>query len=273
MPKMQTANAGKRLRCGYVPLPESGVDTPKPKQCAQTRAAHNETISIKRKGPEAGVRKVRPPKVEDHDFQRAFHSPMTCMAGSSCKHETTEIEIGQKYKYWTPRMGAKHTRHYDCPSPSRSFFTSSEILATAWDIADGNVDFSDVSDMSDAQGVRDDFAEQVREIVSMIEEKVSAIQQYFESSPTIDELEERGYQYDAWAEEIEAVDFSEFELEDEDACKYCGQAEDELLHYWDEEVEIQNQDFEHKFEASEEIIFDVEGAQEALAEVVGNAPE
>lgn len=167
------------------------------------------------------------------------------------------IEKGEQYRFWAPRYGARQTRCMTCPPPSRSALTNSEILSTAWDIADGSIE---AEDQSDLESQRDELAERVGEIVEMIEEKMGNIESGFGHTdlPIYSELEERRDGYEQWQEAISQVEFSSFEEANEDECSECGLAQED-----------HGEDTDHEFEAS----FDLDGAIEELENALSECPK
>ena len=140
--------------------------------------------------------------------------------------------------------------------------TGSEILATAWDIADD--DWSQGDTQEDFDTLRDDAAERIEGLVDLIDEKLSAIEEGMGHSdvPVYYELEERRDMYQTWADEVSSVTFDEF-VGDEEVCVECG------LSQTDCQV-----DADHEYEAdSDEAGFDAEGAAEALQEAIDACPE
>lgn len=130
-----------------------------------------------------------------------------------------EIPVGSGYRRWRMNFRPDHVRCMDCPTPPRSFFTTSEIYAMAWDIQDGGV--PEIETYDDLSSAAQDLGEQIREIENLIQEKLDNIEQGMGHSyaPIYSELEERKYGYESWADEVEAVpnSFDEEEFDSEAA--------------------------------------------------------
>lgn len=260
MPRRNTAIMRARQVCGVEVTKADRWDPEvfNTEVCGLPKASHLPTVSVKRKGDLKGQKVIRPAKVDDHDFSDPYEKDIRCAACSN------PIVPGTKYAWWKPRYGGKRVQHDSCPNPPRSFFTSSEILGMAWDISDSPIEAPE--SMEDAEDVRDDYYEQVQEIVDLIQEKLDNIESGFGHSnlPIYEELDERRGMYEDWAEEIRSLDFDQFE-EDSEACGECELSDNDGPH------DVEDDDY-HAFQEGEPE-FDSEAAYEALQEVVANAPE
>lgn len=127
-----------------------------------------------------------------------------------------EIPAGSQYRRWRQNYRSDHVRCMECPTPPRSFFTTSEILSMAWDIADGNV--PEFEDYDEFQAACDEVGEQIQEIVNLIQEKQDNIEQGFGHTQiqAWEDLDERRSGYEAWQEEVNQVPYS-FDEDDFDA--------------------------------------------------------
>lgn len=174
-----------------------------------------------------------------------------------------ELQPGEEYRLWAPRYGPKRIRCMVCPAPSRASMTGSEILSMAWDIADDDISAEGLESIDDFESLRDDFAQRIQEVVDLIQEKLDNIESGTGHTglPVYEELDERRGMYEDWQQEVEALDFSQFE-EASEACANCSLAASD--HY-------QNDD-DHEFEEGESEL-DVESALEHLQEAIGNCPE
>lgn len=141
--------------------------------------------------------------------------PFKCMG--PCQKE---IPIGSQYRRWRMNYRADHVRCMNCPTPPRSFFTTSEILAAAWDIQDGT-DLGPHEGYDDFVAACGEVAEAIQEIVDLIQEKQDNIEQGFGHTQiqAWEDLDERRAGYESWAEEVEAVpnNFDEDDFDPEDA--------------------------------------------------------
>ncbi len=133
------------------------------------------------------------------------------------------IESGEQYRKWKPRYRGTVVR---CMAPActppRSYFTSSEILSQAWDIADKEVPtFESVEDF---ESWCEDVAGSIQEIVDLIQEKQDNIESGFghTSLPVYEELDERRYMYEEWMEAASTA-ASNLDLSDE-----SEESEDEI---------------------------------------------
>lgn len=148
--------------------------------------------------------------------------------------------------------------------------TGSEILATAWDIADD--DWSQGDTLEDFEAMRDDAVERIEELVDLIDEKLSNIEDGMGHTdvPVYYDLEERRDMYDEWRDAVEAVDFTDCVDDDHvPACLKCGLSYEDGPHW------AQDDDFDHEYEAddTDEAPFDSEAAAEALQEAIDACPE
>jgi hypothetical protein len=170
-----------------------------------------------------------------------------------------DVEKGTRYRSWTPRYGPAHYRHATCPSPPRSALTGSEILSTAWDIADQEVEVVDDAEAFDDQV--SEIAEAIGDLVDLIQEKQDNLESGFghTSIPAWEELDERRYEYEAWQQEVEGLNGDDFTDTDTDEC-----AEDECGLSVDD-----HDDADHDFKEP----FDGESARDALVEALGACPE
>lgn len=295
MPRTQSATANRRYRCGVmVPskYQKNEDGTPVLEPCAKSKSAHQPSTVKKKK---TGQMVTHPPKVQDHEYGDPYEVHIQC---GNCKEN---IQPGDRYRFWTPKFGAKVIRCKACPSPSRSFFTRSEILSMAWGIADQDVpNFESVEDFEEW---KDEVATQIEEIVEVIQEKLDNIEQGFghTSLPVYEELEERRDMYEQWKDEVESWDVDvedscsncEMDKDDHDACDgyqepelvcaQCGEDSKAPSHDWNDD-----ENFDHDYEdatdcetcgraedehACDEYTVDLDALQDAAQEILGNCPE
>lgn len=235
MPRMQTAKMNRRLRCGYLTPASTWKGEPLLDddgnqvftQCAGSKSAHTPTVAVKKKGEDKGKKVTHPAKIKDHEFTDPYTVDVIC---GGC-HE--RIPPGSMYRYWTPNNRGKVIRCTNCPIPSRSFFTSSEILGMAWDIADQTPpDFETVEDFEDWKS---EVAAGIADIVYLIQGKMDNIESGFGHSniPVYQELEDRMYEYESWQEEVESYqvdlpDDSEYQNPDDDQSDYMEEVREAL---------------------------------------------
>jgi hypothetical protein len=120
--------------------------------------------------------------------------PFNCMG--PCQKE---IPTGSQYRRWRMNYRSDHVRCMECPTPSRSFFTTSEILGLAWDIADQELP-SEFESYEDFEDQARDLADSIQEIVDVIQEKQDNIEQGFGHTEiqAWQDLDERRYLYENW---------------------------------------------------------------------------
>lgn len=214
MPRQQTAVLRQRYRCGVL-VPHSyetnNDGTPVMVPCGKSEKAHHPSVGVKKKGELKGQKVTKPAKVQDHEFADRIALDVKC---GGC-HRV--IEPGEKYRYWIRRMGGKVIRCKDCPNPPRSFFTGSEIYAMAWDIADQEVpEFTSMEEFDDWKA---ELVNQIEEIVDLIDEKLSAIEDGMGGpiGPVYEELESRKGEYEGWQDEVDST-----YPEEPEECTNCG---------------------------------------------------
>lgn len=137
--------------------------------------------------------------------------PFKCMG--PCQKE---IPVGSGYRRWRMNFRPDHVRCMTCPTPPRSFFTSSEILAMAWDLVDGTE--TNIESYEDFETSMDSLMDGIQEIVDLIQEKLYNIEQGIGHTgvPVYDELEERKSMYEDWLQEVESLKGGINVPEDED---------------------------------------------------------
>jgi hypothetical protein len=244
-----------RVRCGveyeftgerYVAQTREYEQYTEMRKCGRSRKAHQETVSIKRKGEKKGVRVVLPPKVTDHEYGDEYSFEV------ACRHCGEPIKPGTQYAYWLSKNRGKVVQHASCPSPNRSFWTNSEILSTAWGIQDQEVpNFETVEELEDWAT---EVGDQIRtELVEMIEEKMDNIESGFGHSdvPVYYELEERKDAFEQWADM--ADDISSYVSEDTAPCAACQRPEDEHEED-DEECDEFDPDYSFLTDAAHELL-------------------
>lgn len=129
-----------------------------------------------------------------------------------CEKCRKPLPKGSAYIHWTFRFGWKHTRCTDptCyPKPSE--LTQSEIKSNAYAIQE--TDISEATTIEDLEELRGEAAQGVEEIVDLIQEKLEAIEEGMghANAPVYEELDERRDEYECWEQEIEGVEFEEFD--------------------------------------------------------------
>lgn len=264
MPRMNQQKAVGSHRCAYQVLSTGWNGEMVSRTCGKSKKAHGPTV----KSPITS----HPYGGEDGD--------LVVVDFPECGVCHRQIAKGEEYRFWQPRHGARHTRCMTCPPPSRSIMTGSEILSMAWSIADEAPDLPEGSTESDADTVASDLAEQIGEIVSLIEEKLDNIESGMGHTdvPVYEELEERKSGYEDWQQEVESLDFSDCYAdpdatpEDDDECATCGETYGEHRQPDDDGgAYAGGPDGECVFDPAEK--FDVSAALELISEAMAACPE
>jgi hypothetical protein len=144
-----------------------------------------------------------------------------------CGRCHTPLPAGSAYRWWKFRYGGTHKRCMaNACYPKRSELTQNEVEAMAWDIQDTTV--GPVIDFEEFEELVDDFAEQIDELVDLIREKMDNIEAGFghTSVPAYEELEERAYEAEDWADNVRGVlnDIDEDNFNPEDAVSALEEA-------------------------------------------------
>jgi len=153
----------------------------------------------------------------------------------------TKVKKGDPYKWIKPRYGAKRVKCDSCRfRPSE--LTSSK-MGTVYDAQEDVEDtIAGCESVEDLQGALEDFAGTVREVGDEYQESADAINETAEGSPVAEECEEKAEGLSGWADELEGVDFDEYEEADDDGereCPKCGgsmtqqQEDDKPIPKWD----------------------------------------
>lgn len=182
-----------------------------------------------------------------------------------CSNCTRPIEVGSSYRRWRRNFQSDYVLCNECPTPPRSFFTTSEIKAVAWDLIDEEIESFETQEKF--EDIVRGYEERIREeLVDLIQEKLDNIESGIGHTdvPVYEELEERKDEIEAWADDVANIDSGEF-LGEGDACDECSLSEDDGPHW-----EPTEEDY-HGFNPVEE--FDIESALEALQDALGLCPE
>ena len=169
------------------------------KPCGRSRKAHQPTVGRKRKGVNAGELVEHEALITDHEYGEEVERPYKC---NGCGEP---IGPGQAYRWWKPRRGGKYRRHAHCGVPPRSLFTSSEIKATAWDIADQDVpEFGNFDEFADWA---ETAAADIDDLISTIQDKIDNIVGAFHGSmpPVAEDLDDRRGELESWADTVRNV--------------------------------------------------------------------
>lgn len=132
----------------------------------------------------------------------------------ACEKCRAEIKPGDPYKWVQPKSGpyggAKRVRCGACPAWRPSELTYSKMAGVYAAQEQLEDDLGGCSSVEDLESLRDDVAEQVREVASEYEEGADNIEGGFgHETPTAEEMREKSEELEAWADEIESVEFDE----------------------------------------------------------------
>lgn len=122
----------------------------------------------------------------------------------SARKENPVCKAGEPYYWWKFRYGGKR---YSLTYPKASQLTQSEFLGQMYDLTEQLEEFNaeDVGDLEmQVEGVSSD----IRSLGSEQGEKVYGMPDSLQSSPTAELLQEREAACDAWADELDNVDFT-----------------------------------------------------------------
>ena len=140
-------------------------------------------------------------------------------AQGKCGKCNEVLSIGSPYRWWKFRYGGRYVRctKSECfPRPSE--LTQSEFRSAAYSIQENNEDAVTSADDVDAlESLRDDIASQIEEeVVSSLQDKLDEIESGFGHTeiPIYGEMEERKEAFEGWQQEVEGVDFEEFDAEE-----------------------------------------------------------
>jgi hypothetical protein len=159
----------------------------------------------------------------------------------SARKENPVAKVGEPYYWWKFRYGGKH---YSKTYPKPSQLTQSEFLIQVYEIQE-ELDALNPEDVVDLESQVQEIASRIRDIGSEQEDKRYNMPDSLQDSENGQLLEQRAYDCEAWASELESVDFSvdevphgwdededgEYELdrelqdvlEDVQACQYTGE--------------------------------------------------
>lgn len=119
----------------------------------------------------------------------------------TCESCGKPIRRGDGYRWVKRRYGPKRSRHLTCPTWKRWQLTGSEILASAWVIADEEV--PEFGTLEEARDFANDLADRIEaELVELIQEKMDNIEAGFGHTevPVWYDLDDRRTLYEEWAE-------------------------------------------------------------------------
>lgn len=156
------------------------------------------------------------------------------------KRKTVRV-LGDSYRWIKFNRGAKVIR---CMSPKCGFMpsdmTTSDKLSrvyAAQEAAEETVSDWDFSgDVSELKQALDDLASEVRAVSEEYEESASNMEQAFPNgSSKIDEIREKADSLSSWADEIEGVDFEEWDGPEDEEGKDVKNTSDQTREEWGEE--------------------------------------
>lgn len=187
----------------------------------------------------------------------------------SCGKCGKELPAGSAYRWWKFRYGGRRVRCMDpACAPRRSDLTQSEIKGTIYDIQEELEEAISSASPEEMTNLLNEAAERVRDEVcqDLFQDKIDAILDSFPSgNPTSEELEDRMYEMESWADELEDA-ASQIESGIEDKLQELKDAveEDEL----DQETELEEELDEP--ELDEDTVEELRGIAE---EAVSSCPE
>ena len=133
------------------------------------------------------------------------------------------LGVGSPYLWWKFRFGGRHVRctKPKC-APKGSELTQSEIkggcYAAQENVADELEALSNDCTVDELETIRDEAAQNVQEVVDLLQEKLDAIEEGtgHTGTPVYQELEERHGEVESWHSEIEDAEFEEWEADEAD---------------------------------------------------------
>jgi len=173
----------------------------------------------------------------------------------TCGKCHTEIKVGDPYKWVKtksgPYGGATKYRCHTCPSWRPSELSSSKMAAIYGEQENLGDVLHEGQDVDSLEGLRDAFAQTVREVADEYRESADNIVDGFgHETYQSDELAEKADELEGWADEIDSTEFDSFDdeqpeegdFEDEDdydAATFDYETNEES--HWDEQREaLQN---------------------------------
>jgi hypothetical protein len=140
-----------------------------------------------------------------------------------CGRCGAKIEIGDAYRWYKINFGVKQTRCMgdDCYFRSSEMTSSDKLsqLYGAQESAQENISDWDSEELEDLKSILEEAASEIRQVGEEYQASADAIHENFSESATADECEEKAQECDGWADEIESVDFEDFEFDKEQADK------------------------------------------------------
>lgn len=143
---------------------------------------------------------------------------------TQCKHPGEPIKKGDSYKWFSIRAyrggrGMRKQYHADCTVP-RSHTTTSNQLGTIYDAQDAADDALNALDQMEAvvedfQQIAEECAAGIREAGEMYSEGSDNIESGFGHSTYVsDELREKADACESWADNLESLDFEDFDSDE-----------------------------------------------------------
>lgn len=190
--------------------------------------------------------------------KKARKDQQPCMS-PSCKHTSRAISAGMPYKHFSMKLtygGVRKVYHEDCHIP-QSHRTTSRMgeIYDAQEEAE-NAMPQEPDETGTLETIASDFAQTVREVGEGYTESADNMEEGFGHSTFMsDELREKGESLEEWANDLESLDFEEFDeveareqarndsdLEDgdEDTPEVEEAVEEARSTWWEEQVEKLN---------------------------------
>ena len=158
------------------------------------------------------------------------------------------IKVGDSYYWWKFRFGGKR---YSKTAPKRSQLTQSDFYGQIYDIED---EIAELDADDSLPSCVEDIASRIREIGDECEEKRGNMPEQLQDSASGELLQERKDACDSAADELEAIDFGEFEPDEEETTK--ARAEDKDAPEVNDEGATEEEYWQAKLEEVQDISID-----------------
>lgn len=212
--------------------------------------------------------------------EKARKAPGSCMS-PTCSHAERTIAVGESYKHFSIRShkgarGFKKVYHRDCSVP-RSHTTTSSQLGTIYDAQDSGEQAiaaleADPENPESLREIASQVAEGIREAGEMYGESSDNIESGFGHSTYVsDELREKADGCENWADEVENLDFEEYDPDDFEAFSEAPEQEKDES---DEEFQARVEEHESKVEDEKQAHMEAwwEEQTSALEDAINNQP-
>lgn len=154
----------------------------------------------------------------------------------------SEIKRGDSYYWWKFRFGGKHKSK---TPPRRSQLTQSEFLGTMYDIEDR---IAEIKTLEDAQSERDAIVDELRDLASEQEDKLSNMPDSLQYAPTGEMLQNRADECNSFADELEGIDLEIEEEEPEVVEREEGESDEDYQKRVEEAQEKSREEYEERID-------------------------